>query len=99
MALSTAHLPPPKDRRVLGVIEDGRSFRVIFEDNVQCLIDPEEATNAYAFSSDLVEKSSWITRYGNVLVVAGELAFLVVGDRRDGSIIHTLLCEYKGMRS
>jgi hypothetical protein len=34
-----------------------------------------------------------------VLIVAGMLAFFVVGDRRYDENIHTLLCEYKGMRS
>lgn len=102
MAVTALKILPPKTARVLAVITLWPGWQVVFSDNSRCLIEPDPTPGSrrlYAFSSDIVERSPWIQRYDDILIVAGTLAFAVVGERRAGEDIHTLLCEYKGMRS
>lgn len=95
-------LMPPRDSRVIAVITTWPGWRIVFDNNSQCLIDPDPTPGSrrlYAFSKEIIEKSPWIARYDDVIIVAEVLAFIVVGDRRFDEHIHTLLCEYRGMRS
>ena len=102
MAMLELKVLPPRHVRVIAVITTWPGWRVVFDNNSQCLIDPDPTPGSrrlYAFSTEIIEHSPWIERYDDVLIVAGMLAFFVVGDRRYDGNIHTLLCEYKGMRS
>lgn len=103
MAMPGLRLFPIPARRVLAIIMLWPGWRVVFEDNIQCLIEPSREPGSrrlYLFSSDLVSAScSWITRYEDVLIVANTLAFVVVHERVLADGISTLVCEYRGMCS
>jgi hypothetical protein len=102
MDAAVLKLLPPREARVIAVITRWPGWSVVFDNNTQCLIDPDPTPGQrrlYCFSLEIIEKSPWVKRYDDVIIVADTLAFLVVqdfvtviGDRR-------LLCEYKGMRS
>jgi hypothetical protein len=95
---------PPSSARPVAIIRDWPGWRIAFSNNSQCLINPEPSItgrHVFAFSREVVKHSPWITRHEDVLIVAGDLAFVIVATRDDFETgePHTLLCEYRGMRS
>jgi hypothetical protein len=102
MALALRILPPSTAKPV-AIIDDWPGWRIAFSNNSQCLIKPEPAhgRHIYAFSTEIIRHSPWIKKFEDVLIVADDLAFVVVATRDDLETgkPHTLLCEYRGMRS
>ena len=103
MALADGiRLSPPEDARVIAVIGLWPGWRIVFENNSQCLIDPDPTPGQrrlYAFSVEIIERCHWVKRFDDILIVADTLAFLVVQEVEPFAGCRRLLCEYKGMRS
>jgi hypothetical protein len=102
MAMADLKLLPPRDARVVAVVMMWPGWRVVFDNNSQCLIDPDPTPGRrrlYRFSAEIVEMSPWVKRFDDIIIVADTLAFLVVREEEPHPGILQLLCEYKGMRS